>query len=259
MNTDSTSKIILHVGGAYGDKAVAIDRFYRSWVRLSDSVRNRIVLENDERIYNIGDVLNIAGRLGVPAVFDTLHHSINLPRENRSESDWILQCAKTWGKFDGRQKIHYSQQRLDGKPGAHSNSIYAEQFLKFYETVRYMDLDMMLEVKNKNLSAIKCSLMVADTNKISFLEREWAKYKYSVLEHSPSAYLAIRALLKNKRAYPAKQFYSMLEQALDEPLETNNAVNALLHVWGTLAAMRSRMKKNAFSRPLINIKAGLVN
>lgn len=256
LNTDSTSKIILHVGGAYGDKVAAIERFCRNWVRLSNSVRNRIVLENDERIYNIADVLNITRQLAIPTVFDTLHHSINLPRENRPESDWISQCAKTWKTLDGRQKIHYSQQSSDGKPGAHSKSIYTEPFLEFYETVRQMDLDIMLEVKDKNLSAIKCGLMVSDTNNISSLEREWAKYKYTVLEHSPSAYLAIRALLKDKRAYPARQFYSISEQALDEPLETNNAVNALLHVWGYFKSVAQPYEKKRFFSALEKYKSG---
>lgn len=258
LNTDSTSKIILHVGGAYGDKAVAIDRFSRNWVRLSDSVCNRIVLENDERIYNIADVLNIAWTLGIPAVFDTLHHSINLPKENRSESDWILQCAKTWGTLDGRQKIHYSQQSSAGKPGAHSKTIYTQQFLSFYETVRHMDLDIMLEVKDKNLSAIKCCLMASNTNHISSLEQEWAKYKYSVLEHSPSAYLAIRSLLKDKHVYPAKQFYSILEQAMDEPLEIDNSVNALLHVWGYFKSIAQPDEKKRFFSALDKYKNSTV-
>ncbi|MDD4511323.1 MAG: DUF1722 domain-containing protein, partial [Oscillospiraceae bacterium] len=255
LQTDSRSKIILHVGGAYGDKAAAIKRFCRNWARLSDVVRSRIVLENDERIYNIADVLNIAGHLGVPAVFDTLHHSINLPSQSLSETDWILQCAKTWKASDGRQKIHYSQQGSEGKPGAHSRSIYTEPFLKFYETVQYMNLDMMLEVKDKNLSAIKCGQLVSDTNNMYTLEREWAKYKYNVLEHSQSAYLAIRALLKDKRAYPAVQFYSILERALDEPLETNNAVNALLHVWGYFKKFAQPDEKKRFFSALDKYKS----
>lgn len=127
LNTNSTSKIILHVGGGYAINQ-PVDRFYRNWNRLNDKVRNRIVLENDERIYNIADVLKIAGQLGIPPYLTCYIMLLILLIENLSESDWILQCAKTWSKLDGRQKIHYSQQRVDGKPGAHSNSIYTEQF-----------------------------------------------------------------------------------------------------------------------------------
>lgn len=254
LKADSTSKIILHVGGAYGDKAAASKRFCRNWERLSDRVRSRIVLENDERIYTIFDVLNIVEQLGIPAVFDTLHHSIHLPSEGGAVTDWILQCKKTWKLSDGRQKIHYSQQSLYGKPGAHSKTIYVEEFLRFCKEIYNSDLDVMLEVKDKNLSAVKCGLMVSDTNNVSCLEREWAKYKYSVLEHSPSAYLTIRALLKDKYAYPAVQFYSILEQALDQPLETNNAVNALLRVWGYFKKVAKPDEKKHFFSALDKYK-----
>lgn len=256
LKTDSTSKIILHVGGAYGDKAAASERFCRNWGRLSDRVRSRIVLENDERFYSIAEVLNIAQRLGIPAVFDSLHHSINPPEENCSPADWIWQCAKTWNQSDGRQKIHYSQQSADRKPGAHSKTIYAEEFLQFYETVRDMDLDIMLEVKDKNLSAIKCGLIVSDSSCISRLEGEWAKYKYSVLERSPKAYQRIRELLKDKNEFPARQFYSILEQAIDEPIEKNNAVNALLHVWGYFKEVAQPDEKKRFFSALDRYKSG---
>jgi len=156
LNTDESSKLILHLGGAYGDKPVSCDRFCRNWERLSDSVRHRVVLENDDRSYHIADVLRVAGRLGIPAVFDCLHHAINPPEVGGTPGFWIGECAKTWHPWDGRQKIHYSQQNPGGKPGAHSQTISLEDFLPFYESIRNRDLDVMLEVKDKNLSAVKC-------------------------------------------------------------------------------------------------------
>lgn len=254
LKTDSTNKIILHVGGAYADKRTAIDRFFKSWVHLSYEIRSRIALENDERIYNISDVLNIAYHLGIPAVFDTLHHAINPPKENLSETEWILKCAETWKLSDGRQEIHYSQQDSYKRQGAHSKSIYLEPFLKFHETIRNTDLDIMLEVKDKNLSTIKCNLLVSDKNSISLLEREWAKYKYTVLEHSPSAYQAIRVLLRDKKTYPAKEFYIILEHALDTPLEIKNVVNALLHVWGYFKNVAQTKEKQSFFSSLDKYK-----
>lgn len=246
LKTDHTSKIILHVGGAYGDKAAAIERFCRNWERLSDDVRGRVVLENDERFYNVSEVLQLALRLGIPVVFDTLHHAINPPEAHRRPVDWILQCAKTWKPSDGRQKIHYSQQNPEAKPGAHAKTISAEEFLQFYETVDHLELDIMLEVKDKNLSAIKCGLLTSQVNHISSLEQEWAKYKYSVLERSPKAYQKIRELLKNKREFPVKEFYHTLELAMKEPTEINHMMNGLLHVWGYFKTLANPDEKKRF-------------
>jgi UV DNA damage endonuclease len=121
-----------------------------------------------------------------------------------------------------------------------------------------MDLDIMLEVKDKNLSAVKCGLLAFGSDTISPLEREWAKYKYSVLEHSPKAYLAVRALLKNKNEFPAKQFYAILEQAMDTPIETNNAVNAALHVWGYFKQIAAPEEKKRFFASLGKYEKGMI-
>ena len=40
--------MILHMGGVFGDKAVTLDRFRESYAKLSQSVKIRLVLENDD-------------------------------------------------------------------------------------------------------------------------------------------------------------------------------------------------------------------
>ena len=73
-------------------------------------MKHRLVLENDERSYSIGDVLEIGFILNLPVVFDTLHHAINPGNNRNNDVYWINQCRKTWCAGDGKQKIHYSQQ-----------------------------------------------------------------------------------------------------------------------------------------------------
>ncbi len=70
--------------------------------------------------------------------------------------DWINECKKTWKEKDGFQKIHYSQQDPLKRTGSHSNTIKIDEFLDFYESLGRKDIDIMLEVKDKNLSALKC-------------------------------------------------------------------------------------------------------
>lgn len=89
----------------------------------------------------------------------------------------------------------------------------------------------MLEVKDKNLSAIKCINAIAPP-KIQRLEKEWERYKYLVLERSPNSYNEIRQLLKDKTSYPLSSFYSLIDQAIATPVTAGNAVNAAQHVWG---------------------------
>lgn len=68
--------------------------------------------------------------------------------------------------------------------------------------------------------------------KIQRLEKEWGRYKYLVLEHSPTGYHAIRQLLKNKNTYPVVEFYRLIDEAMLTPIKPGNAVNAAQHLWG---------------------------
>ena len=156
LHTGPQSKIILHVGGLYGDRESALARFLISWAALPASLKARIVLENDERCYHIGQVLELCERLRVPAVFDNLHHSIFPPGEERPEEEWVERARRTWQRADGVQKLHYSQQSPGGRVGAHSDTIEIEPFLDFCRRLRHKDTDIMLEVKDKNLSALRC-------------------------------------------------------------------------------------------------------
>lgn len=162
LYTDNAGKIVLHVGGLYGDKASSIARFIHNFARLPKHAKNRLVIENDERNYNIEDVLLISKQLHIPAVFDVLHHGINPPTKN-DPVYWIKESAKTWRTNDGVQKIHYSQQKLGAKTGAHSDTIDLDIFLHFYRQISEMTIDIMLEVKDKNISAIKCINAIKST------------------------------------------------------------------------------------------------
>lgn len=156
MNLGAEHKIILHVGGVYHDKKQSMERFMRNYSRLSENIRKRLVIENDDKCFSAEDCLNISEKLGIPVVFDILHNVVNPCETKKNETDWIELCQKTWSSNDGAQKIHYSQQAPGKNPGSHSTSINPEVFLDFYNSLKNKDIDIMLEVKDKNLSAIKC-------------------------------------------------------------------------------------------------------
>ncbi|GBD37735.1 UV DNA damage endonuclease [bacterium HR36] len=66
--------INIHAGGAYGDKKQALRRLVRSIERLPDPIRQRLTLENDDRIYTVADLMPICRSLNVPLVYDVHHH-----------------------------------------------------------------------------------------------------------------------------------------------------------------------------------------
>ena len=156
LGTDYKSKIVLHVGGVYGDRYASKRRFIDVFKLLPENIQKRIIIENDEKCYSIDCVLDICNEIGAPAVFDVLHNAVFPSMKYVSNRECILACRKTWAKDDGIQKIHYSQQAIGKKIGSHSETIDVDEFLDFYSTVEDIQLDIMLEVKDKNVSAIKC-------------------------------------------------------------------------------------------------------
>ncbi|MVX64702.1 UV DNA damage repair endonuclease UvsE [Clostridium chromiireducens] len=252
-------KIILHIGGVYNDKEQAVNRFVDNYKQLDDAVKQRLVIENDDKSYNINDVLKIGTKLNIPVVFDNLHNEINCYDKEKSDLYLINECKKTWKEKDGNQKMHYSQQDPLKKAGSHSNTIRISKFLDFYESIERQDIDIMLEVKDKNLSAVKCINSVNKNNKIKKLEEEWGRYKYKVLEDSPSHYLEIRNLLKNKNKYPVVQFYNCVEDAMETETKVGNSINAALHIWGYFKNVADNKEKNSFLKSIEDHKQGKVS
>jgi len=240
-------KLVLHLGGLYGNKSQAKSRFVLHYNHLDDAVRNRLVLENDDTMFHIEDVLETASAAGIPVVYDNLHNAANPADHTIGDHDWIKLCAATWKTGDGLQKVHYSQQNPAKKTGAHSETIDLEKFLNFYHRLSGMDIDIMLEVKDKNISALKC-INCVEKRGIRALEIEWARYKYCILERSPVAYERIRALLNEKAAYPALEMYRLIEEAYLTPIHKGNAVNAAQHVWGYFKNKATQAEKSRFDQ-----------
>lgn len=256
LGVDNQHKIVLHVGGIYGDKKEALERFKQNFRRLPEAVQNRLIIENDDRLYNIEEVLGLAHRLQIPAVYDNLHHAINPPPTGKDDRHWIAETAKTWKASDGNQKIHYSQQAPGKRPGAHIDTIDLKTFLTFYEQLEDKQIDIMLEVKDKNLSAIKCQNATTTAPKPVLLEKEWGRYKYAILERSPAVYQAIRTLLKDKEAYPVQEFYRLIDTAFAEEIHPGQAENAVAHVWGYFKKHATNVERRQYEKNLANYRNG---
>jgi len=148
------SKINIHIGGAYGDKESAMERFCESFKRLPKSVRSRLTVENDDRasMYSVKDLYyGVYQRIGIPIVFDYHHHKFQTG--DMTEQKALEMAIKTWG--DIKPVVHYSESRCEEqqdekiRPQAHSDYV-----INKINTYGY-DIDVMVEAKAKELAVAK--------------------------------------------------------------------------------------------------------
>lgn len=170
--------VVLHVGGAAGGIAAGLERFEEGFATLSDAARARLVIENDDRTFALGDVLRLSERIGRPVVWDILHHHCNDPAQIPDREALELALA-TW-PAGVTPKIHYStpktameeQRRKVGRRvertlvlpqlRAHADMIDPigfEHFLR--ETAAGLDFDVMLEAKGKDLALLRLRAQLA--------------------------------------------------------------------------------------------------
>lgn len=158
LGTDLTSKIQIHVGGAYGNKGLSINRFVRRYKTLPLKIRRRLVIENDERMYTIKDCMFVHNKTGIPIVFDTLHHRCNPGGYNIVNA--FLSAHVTWKRKDGLPIVDYSSQDSRKKKGSHTHSINIKDFRKFLSKTKGYDIDIMCEIKDKEKSALRALCVV---------------------------------------------------------------------------------------------------
>ena len=107
------SKINIHVGGAYGDKKSALDRFCKNYLRTSSSVQARLTVENDDKasMYSVLDLYHgVFKEVQIPIVFDYHHHKFQTG--GLDEETALALAGSTW-RIGIRQCTHYSESRRE--------------------------------------------------------------------------------------------------------------------------------------------------
>jgi len=156
--SNTTHKIQIHVGGVYDDKEKSIARFIARYKRLPLKIRKRLVIENDDRSYGVADCLRIHNRIGIPVVFDTLHHRVR--NEGELLRDVFVKACSTWERNDGVPMVDYSTQDRKKRPGSHAETIDPGEFRQFLTEIRGLDCDVMFEIKDKETSALKAAAIL---------------------------------------------------------------------------------------------------
>jgi UV DNA damage endonuclease len=112
FGTGPEAVVVVHVGGVYGDKQAALDRWARAHDRLSERARRRLVVEHDERSFDLGDTLELHRRTGVPVVFDLHHHRLNAAPGLEDAAGALVAAYETWPS-GARPKAHLSSPRTE--------------------------------------------------------------------------------------------------------------------------------------------------
>lgn len=142
--------IILHVGSSACGKKASITRFINNFNKLPDHIKKCIAVENDDKVYNIKDVLELCHKINVPMVLDYHHFICN--NEKEDINDYLKEIIDTW---DGKlPKMHFSspKSKLKKEFRSHSDYINKECFIEFINILKKQDkdIDIMLEAKAKD-------------------------------------------------------------------------------------------------------------
>jgi UV DNA damage endonuclease len=148
---DRDAVIILHMGGMFGSKEETLARFRENYAKLSSSIKNRLVLENDDMAWSVHDLLPICQELNIPLVLDFHHHNIvfdasKLREGTKDIMELFPVIRDTWTRKGITQKMHYSEPTF--------SAITPMQRRKHSPRVMTLppcpnDMDLMIEAKDK--------------------------------------------------------------------------------------------------------------
>lgn len=142
--------MIVHVGSNTFGKKASLTRFVNNFYKLPISIQHKIAIENDDKTFNVEDILKLCKKLNVPMILDVHHNKCN-PSEKPLEF-YLQTIFNTWKT--NTPKIHFSSPKNNTKKDirTHHNYINVDEFILFLEKAKYYTekLDIMLEAKMKD-------------------------------------------------------------------------------------------------------------
>ncbi|GGH38580.1 UV DNA damage repair endonuclease UvsE [Paenibacillus segetis] len=160
MGLHGRAKNNIHVGGAYGDKPAAGQRFIEVVRSLSESMKQQLTFENDDKTFNAPETLAICETLGIPMVLDIHHQWVNNVGEDPVElwprilKTWRTRAAQADSPEDDPlpPKIHASSPKSASDPRGHADYVIAGPLLHFLRQIAPVTerVDVMLEAKLKD-------------------------------------------------------------------------------------------------------------
>jgi UV DNA damage endonuclease len=144
--------MIIHGGGAYGDIESAKQRFVENYGQLSQSIKDKLRLENDDKTYSLQEVLDIYDACKVPICFDIHHHICH--NNNEPLEPMLKKVFQSWIGF-GTPKVHISTGRSGETDRSHHDYISQKDYDRLIGILDGREADIMFEAKQKELSVLK--------------------------------------------------------------------------------------------------------
>jgi len=145
--------INVHAGGAFGDKNTALQRFRQHFERLSERVRRRLTLENDDMIYTVKDIQPVCRDLGIPLVYDVRHHRCHPDGLTIEEATRLT--LESWERA-GREPYFHISSPAEGwetkNPRRHADYVDIRDFPNCW---RDMTATIDVEARAKELAVMK--------------------------------------------------------------------------------------------------------
>ena len=142
--------LVLHIGSSTFGKEKSKTRFINNFQKLPKKIQDCIAIENDDKIFNLQDCLDIYHKIHVPIVFDAHHHRCNPCNIS------LIDIFNTW---DTKPKMHYSSPKNKTKKDfrSHHNYINSEEFIELINSIKnyQKDIDIMIEAKGKDEALFK--------------------------------------------------------------------------------------------------------
>lgn len=146
-------KINIHIGGAYGNKEAALERFIENFKRLPETAAHRLTVENDDKgnMFSVKDLIKVHAATGIPIVFDYLHHQFCTG--GLSEEEAFRLAYSTWPKSI-TPIVHFSSAKRkyeDEKAVEAAHADYVHEQVNTYGK----KVSIMLEAKAKEAAILR--------------------------------------------------------------------------------------------------------
>lgn len=145
--------INIHVGAASGGKHATMDRFASNFMLLSESVKSRLVVENDDRptMYTVNDLKYLYDKIGTPITFDIFHHECQ--QDTMTQEQAFKLAASTW-PIGIAPSIHYSESKRLHENNEKIKVVAHSDYITKIPYTYDIDVDIECEAKMKELAIL---------------------------------------------------------------------------------------------------------